>query len=75
MNVGPVTVGKDDFSATTTSFETTNTTAEPVQSLRVGIICLDSVGRSSAKLPSAEWPRPGRHIRPDRQRDPAKCEA
>lgn len=45
MKVGPVTVGKDEFGSVTASFEITNTTAEPVQSLRVGIICLDSGGK------------------------------
>lgn len=45
MQVGEVTIGKDEYGATAATVEITNPTDEPVQSLRLGIICLDATGK------------------------------
>ncbi len=42
--VGPVTVSEDEFGGAQASFELTNPTDEPLQSPRVGIVCLDAAG-------------------------------
>lgn len=45
IETGPVTVGEDEFGGVSASFELTNPTNEPAQSVRVGIICLDATGK------------------------------
>jgi hypothetical protein len=79
MKIGPVTVGKGEYGGFTATFEITNTTAEPVSSLRVGVICFDAAGKvigGTSEFPDLPPSGPAR-VDADVTVSgaPAKCEA